>query len=270
MIHYEWSFDPFVTIPLGVSGALYATGVARLWARAGIGESVKRWQAVCFAAGWLSLLAALVTPLHELGEHLFTAHMIEHEVLMAVAAPLLALSRPIGAFLYAFPKSWRHRLSRSAGARWISVPWGWLTRPLDATILHGAAIWIWHTPALFDATVTNESLHRLQHISFLVTALFFWWALFRRTRRDYGLGAIHVAATMVHTSILGALIALSPRLLYVVQTKDAPAFGLTPLEDQQLGGLIMWVPAGTLYAAIALTMIGLWIGARQRRPSYAK
>ena len=270
MIEYEWSFDPFVAIPLALSGGLYATGVARLWARAGIGESVKRWQAACFAAGWLSLLAALVTPLHELGEHLFTAHMIEHEVLMAVAAPLLALSRPIGAFLYALPRTWRHWLSRSAGAGWISVPWGWLTRPLDATILHGAAIWIWHTPALFDATVTNETMHRLQHASFLVTALFFWWAIFRRARRDYGLGAIHVAATMVHTSILGALIALSPGLLYVVQTKDAPAFGLTPLEDQQLGGLIMWVPAGTLYAAVALVLVGLWISAPNRRPSYAK
>jgi cytochrome c oxidase assembly factor CtaG len=75
---------------------------------------------------------------------------------------------------------------------------------------------------------------------------------------------------MVHTSILGALIALSPRLLFVVQTRDAPAFGLTPLEDQQLGGLIMWVPAGTLYAAVALVLVGLWISARGHRPSYAK
>jgi cytochrome c oxidase assembly factor CtaG len=149
------------------------------------------------------------------------------------------------------------------------MPWRWLTRPLDATILHGAAIWIWHTPALFDATVTNETMHRLQHTSFLVTALFFWWAIFRGTRRDYGIGAVHVAATMVHTGILGALIALSPRLLYVVQTKDAPAFGLTPIDDQQLGGLIMWVPAGTLYAVIALALIALWIGARSK-PLYAK
>src|SRR2546423_12001007 len=122
MIAYEWSFDPFVTIPLALSGAAYATGVARLWARAGIGESVKCRQAGCFAAGWLSLAGALVTPLHELGEHLFTAHMIEHEVLMAVAAPPLALSRPIGVFLYALPKRLRHWLSRSAGARWISLP----------------------------------------------------------------------------------------------------------------------------------------------------
>jgi cytochrome c oxidase assembly factor CtaG len=270
MIEYEWSFDPFGAIPLALSGVLYTAGVARLWARAGIGESVKPWQASCFAAGWLSLLAALVTPLHELGEHLFTAHMIEHEVLMAVAAPLLAVSRPIGAFLHALPKTWRHGLSRAAGARWISVPWGWLTRPLDATILHGMAIWVWHTPALFDSTVTSETMHRLQHISFLVTALFFWWAVFRRGWRDYGSGAIHVAATMVHTSILGALIALSPRLLYVLQTKDAPAFGLTSLEDQQLGGLIMWVPAGAIYGAIALALVGLWISARGRKTSFAK
>jgi putative membrane protein len=270
MIRLEWSFDPFVIVPLAVTGALYATGVVRLWVRAGIGQSVKGWQAGCFAAGWFSLFAALVTPLHELGEHLFTAHMIEHEILMAIAAPLLALSRPIGAFLYALPKSWRHWLSRGAGARWISVPWHWLTRPLDATILHGVAIWIWHVPVLFDATIQSETMHRLQHISFLVTALFFWWALFRRARRDYGVGAIHVAITMVHTSILGALITLSPRLLYVLQTRDAPAFGLTPLEDQQLGGLIMWVPAGTLYAIIALVLAGLWITVRNRPLSYAK
>jgi cytochrome c oxidase assembly factor CtaG len=108
-----------------------------LWARAGIWQSVKRWQAACFAACWLSLFAALVTHLHELGEHLFTAHMIEHEILIAIAAPLLALSRPVGAFLYALPKAWRHWLSRGAGARWISVPWHWLTTPLNATIPRG-------------------------------------------------------------------------------------------------------------------------------------
>jgi cytochrome c oxidase assembly factor CtaG len=125
-------------------------------------------------------------------------------------------------------------------------------------------------PVLFDATIENETMHRLQHISFLVTALFFWWALFRRGRRDYGIGAIHVAITMVHTSIWGALITLSPRLPYALQTKDAPVFGLTPLEDQQLGGLIMWVPAGTLYAIVALVFAGLWITARNRPLSYAK
>jgi cytochrome c oxidase assembly factor CtaG len=271
VIDYDWSFDPFVIAPLALSGALYTSGVSRLWARAGVGQSVKRWQAVCFAGGWLSLLAALVTPLHEMGEHLFTAHMVEHEMLMAVAAPLLALSRPIGAFLFALPKSWRHALSRRAADQWIAMPWVWLTRPLNATVLHGVAIWAWHVPALFDATVTNETMHRLQHISFLVTALFFWWAMFRRARADYGIGAFHVAVTMVHTSILGALIALSPRLLYGAQTRDAPAFGLTPLEDQQLGGLIMWVPAGAIYAAIALVLAWLWIGTRSSRPpSYAK
>jgi cytochrome c oxidase assembly factor CtaG len=159
MIGYEWSFDPFVTIPLALSGGLYAAGVARLWARAGIGESIKRWQAACFAAGWLSLLAALVTPLHEVSEHLFTAHMVQHELLVAVAAPLLALSRPVVAILRALPLSWRENFDRRSGRGWMSVLWGWLTRPLDATLLHGAAIWIWHIPVLFDAALGNEVLH---------------------------------------------------------------------------------------------------------------
>ncbi|HEY4113500.1 MAG TPA: cytochrome c oxidase assembly protein [Rhizomicrobium sp.] len=272
MIELDWEFDPFVVAPLAVSAVLYSAGVARLWRRAGIGRGVRRWQAASFATGWMMLVVALVSPLHEFGEHLFAAHMIEHEILMAVAAPLLALSRPIGAFLFALPKSWREWLSRRGHDGWIAWPWRWLTRPLNATILHGIAIWVWHMPALFDATVTNENMHRLQHLSFLVTALFFWWALLGHPRRNYGSASLHVAATMVHTGILGALIALAPRLLYVTQTMDAPAFGLTPMEDQQLAGLIMWVPAGTIYAAVALALLAFWITAKGRRamPSYAK
>ena len=93
-------------------------------------------------------------------------------------------------------------------------------------------------------------LHRLQHICFLVTALFFWWAIFRRPVREYGLGALHVFVTMMHTGLLGALLTLAPRDAYPLQTHDAPLFGLTPLEDQQLAGLFMWVPGGAIYLVL--------------------
>ncbi|MBV8799472.1 MAG: cytochrome c oxidase assembly protein [Alphaproteobacteria bacterium] len=268
MIAYEWSFDPFVTIPLALSGVFYIVGIRVLWRRSP--AELQGWQAACFAGGWIALFVVLVTPPHEIGRHLFTAHMIEHEVLMAVAAPLLALSRPVVALGSALQARWLERLQVSAQSRWISLPWSWLIRPLNATLLHGAVIWIWHTPRLFDAAVMDPTVHRLQHATFFFTALLFWWALFRGARRHLGAGAIHIAFTMVHTSILGALIALSPRLLYVAQTKDAPAFGLSPLEDQQLGGLIMWVPAGAVYAAAALALVGFWIRAREHATSYAE
>ncbi|TGV96544.1 cytochrome c oxidase assembly protein, partial [Mesorhizobium sp. M2E.F.Ca.ET.154.01.1.1] len=125
------------------------------------------------------------------------------------------------------------------------------------------AIWAWHVPILFDAVVTDTALHRLQHLSFFVTAILFWWAI--AWRSDYGASAWYLFVTMIHTSVLGALMALAPRVLYVAQTQTATAWGLTPLEDQQLAGMIMWVPAGTIYAAAAMTMLALWIRSSSER-----
>jgi cytochrome c oxidase assembly factor CtaG len=156
----------------------------------------------------------------------------------------------------------RARRVRLSIGRWMRLPatdavWGLLSAGRTATILHGMAIWGWHAPLLFDAAVSNLVLHRLQHLSFFLTAVLFWWSVFRRS--ETGAAAWHVFITMLHTSVLGALMALAPHLLYREQQEAAAAWGLTPLEDQQLAGVIMWVPAGTIYAGAALTLIALWI-----------
>jgi putative membrane protein len=269
-IDLSWEWDAWVVVPLVASILLYGIGVARMWWRAGVGRGVALWQSGAYAAGLIVLIAALLAPLHEYSEHLFSAHMIEHELLMTVAAPLLSLARPLAMFVHAFPRNARLILVRAAGTSLVKTTWQWLMRPLNATIIHGAAIWIWHIPALLDATLVSEAMHRLQHVSFFGTALIFWWAIIRRPATDYGLGALHVFATMVHTSLLGALLTLAPRVFYPVQTADAPLFGLTPLEDQQLAGLIMWVPAGALYLLAGLLLAGMWLGSvkeRQLRPA---
>ena len=133
----------------------------------------------------------------------------------------------------------------------------WRQRRSPPQLLHGAAIWIWHAPVLFDAAVTHLVLHRLQHLSFLLTALLFWWALLRNC--GAGAAAGHLFVTMTHTSLLGALLTFAPRVLYRVQTVHAGDWGLTPIQDQQLAGLVMWVPAGTIYAGAALGFAALWI-----------
>jgi putative membrane protein len=259
MIDFDWEWDPFVVVPLTVTFVLYTVGLVRLWRRAGVGRGVARWQAICFLIGWLTLVMALVSPLHEYGEHLFLAHMVEHEMLMAVAAPLLAVSRPLGMFLHGLPRGLR--LGSVGAARTQPLQWLWqrLTEPTTATSLHAVAIWVWHLPMLLDGTLQSELLHRLQHVCFLVTALFFWWAILRLPRRDYGLGALHVFITMVHTGLLGALLTLAPRVFYPLQTQDAPLFGLTSLEDQQLAGLFMWVPGGAIYLCCGLAMLYAWL-----------
>jgi cytochrome c oxidase assembly factor CtaG len=256
-----WTWDAWTVVPLTASIVLYCIGLVRLWRRAGAGRGVRVWQAACFAAAWLLLVAALIAPLHWLGGRLFAAHMIEHELLMVLAAPLLVVARPIGAMLWAMPAVWRRGVGGMAQATPLAVLWRWLTEPLVATIVHGVALWAWHIPAFYEAALTSDRLHWLQHLSFFATALLFWWSLLRGRARERGYGAavIYLFATSLHTGFLGILLSLARQPLYPAQTRTALEWGLTPLEDQQLAGLIMWVPAGLVYAAAALALAGLWI-----------
>jgi cytochrome c oxidase assembly factor CtaG len=253
----DWTFDPWVVTPILVVSGLHGAGTLGLWQRR---KQFSARLTVSLALFWLGMavmVIALVSPLHDLGEHLFAAHMMEHELVMIVAAPLLVLARPVGLLLWGLPKSARHR--GAAAMKWgpLRVTWGGVTLPLVATFLHGLAIWAWHAPAFFDATVTDLLLHRLQHLSFFLTGFLFWWSIIWRC--DRGTAAWHLFVTMMHTGILGALIALAPNVIYLTQTRFSDQWGLTALEDQQLAGLIMWVPGGIIYAAAALCCMATWI-----------
>lgn len=250
-----WTFDPWIVLPLAAALLVYGVGYLRLRRRTGRSTVTRSWQTASFVVGWLSLAGALVSPLHALGEQRFTFHMIEHEVVIVIAAPLWVLSRPLGVWLWGLPSRWRLALAHAF--KHPTAQWSWNAVMRHATVLHGLAIWLWHVPPLFDAAVSNVVLHRLQHLSFFATALLFWWAIIRPPRLGTAVGSLF--ATMFHTGFLGALIVLTPRVLYTVQTAHAPAWGLTPLEDQQLAGLIMWVPPQLPYAIAALTAAVYWI-----------
>jgi putative membrane protein len=236
---------------------MYAIGSSTLLRRTMVGRNVRGWHSVAYIAGWLSLTLALVSPLHWLGEHLFSFHMIEHEIVMAISAPLLVISRPVGTLLWSMPRRSRVAVGRFLRRRTVTAAWRWMSAGRNATLLHGVAIWAWHAPLLFDAAVVNVAVHRLQHLSFLLTAMLFWWSVLRSS--ESGVAAWHLFITMLHTSVLGALMALAPRVLYEAQTATALDWGLTPLQDQQLAGLIMWVPAGTVYAGAALALTAIWV-----------
>jgi cytochrome c oxidase assembly factor CtaG len=264
-----WTWNPLVFAPLALSAGLYGLGAARLWRNAGFGRGVRPWQALCFAAGWLLLFGALVAPLHWLGERLFSAHMIEHEILMGLAAPLIAVARPGGAMMWGLPARWRSAVGGATQAPVFAGLWRGLTHPGMATAIHGVALWAWHAPLLFNAALRNDFVHWLQHVSFLVTALLFWWALLRSRERERGYGGavLYLFLTAAHSGFLGVLIALARRPVYPLQSENAALWGLSPLEDQQLAGLIMWVPFGLIYALAALVLAGVWItgvGARAR------
>jgi putative membrane protein len=251
---FTWRFEPWVILPLLFSAVFYAIGLTRLWTRAGGGRGITRVQAAAFAGGWLALAAALVSPIDGMGGQLFSAHMLQHEILMVLAAPMLCLAQPLVAWTWALAPATRQGLGPVLHhAAWQST-WRMLSAPLTAWLLHAAVLWGWHAPPLFEKALHDETWHTLQHASFFASALLFWWAVLRPGRGHGAAGMVLVFTTMMHTAFLGALLSLSSRLWYPSYQASATALGLDPLEDQQLGGLLMWVPAGLAYLVSGLAL----------------
>jgi cytochrome c oxidase assembly factor CtaG len=253
-LRYWWAFDPGIVVPILLSGILYGIGALRL--RRVNTKVVGAVEVACFFAGWLVLIIALVSPLHPWGSVLFSAHMTQHELLMLVAAPLLVLGRPMIPFLWAFPKTTARRLSTwTKAAAWQRL-WRAITAPFVAWLIHAVVLWGWHVPFLFEATLESEWVHAAQHASFFGSALLFWWAILYGRERAFGYGAavLYLFTTALHSSLLGALLTFARSVWYPVYNGTTLSWGLTALEDQQLGGLIMWVPAGLVYIIAALAL----------------
>ena len=261
-----WSFEPWVIAALMLTTVLYVRGLSRSKLRPA------KLQIASFTTGMAALVVSLLSPLHRLGSELFSAHMTQHELLMLIVAPVLVMARPGTALLWAFPLSWRARFAAAVHLPLIARSWAGICSPIAAWLIHGLALWLWHFPPLFQATLQSEWVHALQHASFLGTALLFWWALIQGHggRMSYGAAVAYVFTTAVHTSILGALLTCSSRLWYPVYQGRTAVWGLSALQDQQLGGLIMWVPAGLVYIAIGLWLFAGWLRESERRLAYAQ
>lgn len=256
-----WTWDPWITVPLLLSAVLFGLGWRRLYARSAGGRPRLKRRLWLFAAGWVTLAGALVSPLHEAGERSFTAHMIEHELLMLLAAPLVVLAEPLSAMLWAFPAAARRILGRISASRAVSVPFAWATGAVVATLLQAAVLWIWHMPSLFDVALASEGWHATQHLCFIVSALLFWTAMLGRRGAgasalgDRALAAFCLLVTSFVTGALGALMAFSDSPWYAGYARLALApFGMTPAEDQQVAGLVMWVPGGLVHLVAALAL----------------
>lgn len=254
----EWFWDVALAGGLAVASAVYATGVARMWRSAGVGHGIRRWQVACYAAGMLSIVFAVLSPFDGLADVFFAAHMSQHEVLMLISAPLIVLGQP------SIPAAWATSLARRPG---VAASWRAITNPLVVLALHAAVLWIWHIPRLFEAALHSESVHAGQHVLFFATAALFWWAIIhgRYGRVGYGVSVVYVFVTALHSSILGALATIAPSAWYPTHAERALARGVDPMADQQLAGLIMWIPTGVIFVAVALALLAAWIGESERR-----
>jgi putative membrane protein len=243
---------------------LYAAGSYRLAARHAVQRPFER---VAFAVGWATMAAAVLPPLDRMAIELFSAHMVQHELMMLVGAPLLMAGRPLPVCLAALPPIARHPVASLLQSGTAGTLWRTATAPLVAWILHGAAIWVWHLPPLYDAAAGNEAIHALQHAMFVGTSVLFWWGMLygRYGRAGYGAAVFYVFTTAVHTGALGAFLTFARAPMYPFYAEPAAAHGVDQLADQQLAGLLMWIPAGFVLTALGIALFAAWMGESGRR-----
>lgn len=257
-------WDLAILAILLAAGTLYVLGAAKLTRR---GATGRRFELLAFAVGWVALVLSILPPLDSLSIQYFSVHMIQHELMMLVGAPLLILGRPLQRCVAGLPDGLRLPVAHALQTPSMSNTWRALTAPLVAWALHGLAIWIWHMPALYDAAVGNEGIHTLQHAMFVGTSALFWWGMLygRYGRAGYGAAVFFVFLTVVHTGILGAMVTFPRTPLYPAYAAPAAAHGIDQLVDQQRAGLLMWIPAGLVMTLLGLGLFAAWLGESERR-----
>jgi cytochrome c oxidase assembly factor CtaG len=246
----SWNVAPVVIVGLALGVWWYARGVRRLWHAAEIGRGIARWRVACFAGSILAVALALLSPVDAVATALFSVHMTQHMLLVVVAAPLLLAGDPGLSTLWALNVPERRRATAWwRRARWLPGLWRTLRLPLVAWTLHVGTLWLWHLPTLYGAALRDERIHVAEHAAFFLTALLFWYPVVDRARRRarVGVTVLYLFAAALQCTILGAAITFARRPWYVGHYGTTAAWGLTPLEDQQLAGLIMWIPASLAY-----------------------
>ncbi|MGD9749630.1 MAG: cytochrome c oxidase assembly protein [Acidimicrobiia bacterium] len=228
--------------------------------------------------------ASQAPPLTDAAAALAAAHMVQHLLLVTVAAPLAALAEPAPMLLGTLPPAWRRRLGRLrhrgratiSGRRGASRPGdalgvaGRRSSPVIAAwFCHTLVLWFWHAAGPYDAAIERSGLHLLEHASFAGTALWFWQAVLSRSarRRAPALALLATFAMALQSVFLSALLTFARSPWYSSYRYGTGRWGLDPLADQQLAGLLMWVPAGAVHLAAGLYVLHHWLGADDPAPT---
>lgn len=273
----QWSATPVELVLLVSSTAWYAAGVRAMWREAGRGRVVSRAQFGAFISGSMVLAMATMSPLDAMADALFSAHMVQHLLLMLVAAPLWIAGAPLVPVLWALPRTTRRAIGRWWGRHPTMRHIGHtLTSPGVAFTAQSLALWCWHFPVPYQLALANPVVHALEHLSFFSTALLFWWAVIQpvgRRRATHGGALLLVVGTLMQSGVLGALLLFSSDPWYPAHAAGVTAWGTTLRHDQQLAGLLMWIPAGAVYLGAAAWLFAHWMhsdarldGRRQRLP----
>lgn len=253
--------DPGALLAMLGAAVLYGGGVTRAWDRAGRGRIVAVWQPACFGAALLVTAVALISPLDRAAENSLTAHMVQHVLLISVAAPLFAISAPVRAVSYALDASGSRRRLRRLPHR-LGVRRRWAALTAAALVAHTVTVAIWHVPAAYASALGNAGIHGLEHLSFLLTAVLLWWAALgngRRLRR--GTGVLVLFVTTLPMNGIGLLMTLARSPWYPAYVHGSSAHAV---EDQQLAGVVMWGFGGVAALIGAFALFVSWLDGLER------
>ena len=255
-----WSLHPSVLIGVGLLGMLYFVSIRRGQRALGPAAMVEPWRPLCFGAGLLVILGALNGPIHDLSDtYLFWIHMAQHLLLTMVLPPLLIAGLP----------GWlADRLTARPSVRRIARL---LTHPVFAGLFFSAVLLVWHTEGAYDLMMRDHRVHIATHLMFIAAAVLLWWPVVSPgaslPRLAPGQGMLYLFLVQLPMQLLAAIITFADRPLYTWYLAAPRTWGLSPLDDQKLGGLLMWIP-GNLWIFGAMSILFFqWARAERTAPT---
>ena len=264
-----WSLDLTALVGIPIAALLYARGLRSLGSRRRYHATWRPWS---FYAGLAVIAAALLSPLDHFSEELFSIHMTQHVLLMMVGAPLVLLGAPMIPILRGIPRRTRRSVvipvAKSLPVRAVLRT---LTRPLVAWPAYVGVLLLWHVPPFFEAALENEAVHLFEHLTFASAAYLFWWNIVDplplRPNLSYLARVPYIFVTVVPSFLLGAFLTFSDAAWFDPYELTAPLHGFTTIEDQQLGGVIMWLSGSFIIGATL--MIDLYLAVRYEQRQQA-
>ena len=263
-----WQADPRVLVLLGTCAFLYWRGQKPVSRSVALRQHAP-WRSFCYGLGLATIGVALLSPLDHLAQERFLFHMLQHLLLVLVGAPLVLLGAPMAPVLRGIPRLVRRDLvAPLLRSPLVRRPLWFLSSPIVAWMLYVATLLAWHVPAAYDTALRSEIVHDLEHISFFLTALLWWWNVITpiplRPNLSY-LGRVpYVFLATVPNFVLGAFLTFSTTAWYAAYQREDLPFALTTMEDQQIGGVLMWIP-GSLVLLATLLLILVQVAVSEQR-----
>lgn len=286
LLSWDWRIE--VIIVLALAGTFYLRGWWRLRRRARSHERYRGyrrspwrltavWRPIAYVSGLLIIALALLSPIDVLGQQLFFMHMIQHVLLMMIAPPLLLIANPMPFTLWGLPDGWRLKAGGVIGR---GLHRDSQFRHALRTVANPGIVWLlwvivlvgWHDPTLYNAALENEWVHDLEHITFFLVSMLFYWHITGagpRIHKQFGLvgrTAMVVSGIPVNM-LLGMVLTLATTVIYTYYLKVPRVWGMDALTDQQISGFIMWVPGSMMHIVAALILVYRILDKEDQKPA---